>query len=210
MKAVKILWADDEIDLLKPHILFLEEKGYSVCPVISGQDAVSKCREEAFDLIFLDENMPGLGGLDTLLEIKKIHPSVPIVMITKSEEEDLMEQAIGKQIADYLIKPINSKQILMAVKKLVHAQEIISEKTTLDYQRQFMELSDQIRMAQTPNDWSALSIRPSGKACDARRGALGTVGSSITSQITLPGIARIVSTCFFKSRGCSILTYGRR
>ena len=156
MKTVNILWADDEIDLLKPHILFLEEKGCRVLPVISGQDAVAACREEDFDLIFLDEHMPGLGGLETLLEIKKIHPTVPVVMITKSEEEDLMEQAIGKQIADYLIKPVHPKQMLMAVKKLVHAQEIISEKTTLDYQSQFLALSNQTAMAQTPSDWQSL------------------------------------------------------
>ena len=156
MKTVNILWADDEIDLLKPHILFLEEKGCRVHPAVSGQDAVAACREESFDLVFLDENMPGLGGLETLLEIKKIQPSLPVVMITKSEEEDLMEQAIGQQIADYLIKPVHPKQVLMAVKKLVHAQDIITEKTTLDYQSQFMQLSNRIDSAQTPADWQAL------------------------------------------------------
>ena len=156
MKPVNILWADDEIELLKPHILFLEEKGCRVRSTVSGTDALAALGEETFDLVFLDENMPGVGGIETLLEIKRKYPSLPVVMITKSEEEDLMEQAIGKQIADYLIKPVNPKQVLLAVKKLVHGQEIISEKTTLDYQSQFMRLSDSIGAATTPDDWRAL------------------------------------------------------
>ena len=97
MKRNKILWADDEIDLLKPHILFLEEKGYDVTPVISGQDAIDSCSEQTFDLIFLDENMPGLTGLETLVSIKEIDPAVPVIMVTKSEEESIMNQAIGNR-----------------------------------------------------------------------------------------------------------------
>src|SRR5215510_445146 len=103
MRKDKILWADDEIDLLKPHILFLKEKGYEVFPVVSGKDAIDCCREQSFDIIFLDENMPGLSGLETLTQIKQINPDVPIVMVTKSEEESIMDQAIGNKIADYLI-----------------------------------------------------------------------------------------------------------
>ena len=103
-KKDRVLWADDEIDLLKPHILFLQDKGYEVIPVISGQDAIECCKEESFDIIFLDENMPGLTGLETLAQIKAINPDVPVVMVTKSEEESIMNQAIGNKIADYLIK----------------------------------------------------------------------------------------------------------
>ena len=110
-KKDRVLWADDEIDLLKPHILFLQDKGYEVIPVISGQDAIECCKEESFDIIFLDENMPGLTGLETLAQIKAINPDVPVVMVTKSEEESIMNQAIGNKIADYLIKPVNPNQI---------------------------------------------------------------------------------------------------
>src|SRR5215469_16516773 len=107
MKKDKLLWADDEIDLLKPHILFLEDKGFEVVTVCSGQDAIDCCREQTFDLIFLDENMPGLSGLETLAIIKGTSPDIPVVMITKSEDEGIMNQAIGSKIADYLIKPVN-------------------------------------------------------------------------------------------------------
>ena len=113
MRKDKILWADDEIDLLKPHILFLEDKGYEVIPVISGQDAIDYCKRDIFDIIFLDENMPGLTGLETLVQIKQINPDVPVVMVTKSEEESIMNQAIGNKIADYLIKPVNPNQLFL-------------------------------------------------------------------------------------------------
>ena len=113
----RILWADDEIDLLKPHILFLEAKGYTVQTVKSGSDAIDVCRDSDFDIIFLDENMPGISGLDALPKIKELLPNVPVVMITKSEEEHIMEEAIGSKIADYLIKPVNPNQILLSIKK---------------------------------------------------------------------------------------------
>ena len=113
----KILWADDEIELLKPHILFLESKGYSVDPVTNGMDAIDKVQEKSYDIIFLDENMPGISGLEALAKIKEINPLVPVVMITKSEEEYIMEEAIGSKIADYLIKPVNPNQILLSIKK---------------------------------------------------------------------------------------------
>ena len=116
----RILWADDEIDLLKPHVLFLEAKGYSVDTVTNGADAVDRVREgERYDVVFLDEQMPGLGGLDALQDIKAARPETPVVMITKSEEEHIMEDAIGRQIADYLIKPVNPKQILLSVKRIL-------------------------------------------------------------------------------------------
>ena len=121
MKKDRILWADDEIDLLKAHILFLEAKGYEVVCVNNGKDAVQCCKDQHFDIIFLDENMPGLSGLEALSLIKEKDTSVPVVMITKSEEENLMEQAIGKQIADYLIKPVNPNQILLSIKKIFQA-----------------------------------------------------------------------------------------
>ncbi|MEL6610683.1 MAG: response regulator, partial [Bacteroidota bacterium] len=115
----RILWADDEIDLLKPHILFLEAKGYDVTSVANGADAVAKNEQERYDVVFLDEQMPGMGGLDALQEIKANRPEVPVVMITKSEEEQIMEDALGRQIADYLIKPVNPKQILLTIKRLL-------------------------------------------------------------------------------------------
>ena len=153
MKRDRVLWADDEIDLLKPHILFLQDKGYEVVPVISGQDAIERCREEVFDIIFLDENMPGLTGLETLTQIKTINPDVPVVMVTKSEEESIMNQAIGNKIADYLIKPVNPNQLLLSIKKNVHKHVIISETTLVTYQQEFSRIAMQIGDARTTSDW---------------------------------------------------------
>lgn len=153
MKKIKILWADDEIDILRPHIMFLQEKGYEVVPVNSGTDAIDACNETLPDVVFLDENMPGMSGIETLLEIKRQHPVLPVVMITKSEAEDLMEQAIGQKIADYLIKPVNPKQILMAIKKVVQARDIINEKTTDNYRSQFMNISSSIGTSLDYNGW---------------------------------------------------------
>lgn len=140
----KILWADDEIDLLKPHILFLESKGYTVKTVNNGNDAVDKSSEEHFDIIFLDENMPGISGLEALTKIKEEKPLVPVVMITKSEEESIMEEAIGGKIADYLIKPVNPNQILLCIKKNLDHLKLISEKTNSNYQQEFRQLSMQM------------------------------------------------------------------
>ena len=141
MRNYKILWADDEIELLKPHILFLENKGYEVEPVNSGADALDVLDDGEFDIVFLDENMPGLTGLETLEQIKTKHPSLPVVMITKSEEEYIMEEAIGSQIADYLIKPINPNQILLSVKKLLDNKRLVSQKTNMSYQQDFRNIS---------------------------------------------------------------------
>lgn len=152
-KIDRILWADDEIDLLKPHILFLEDKGYEVVSVVSGQDAIDKVREESFDIIFLDENMPGLTGLETLSLIKGINPSVPVVMVTKSEEESIMNQAIGNKIADYLIKPVNPNQLLLSIKKNVHKNVIMSEAATSGYQQAFGRIGMQINDSFTTRDW---------------------------------------------------------
>ena len=152
-KKDRVLWADDEIDLLKPHILFLQDKGYEVIPVISGQDAIECCKEESFDIIFLDENMPGLTGLESLAQIKAINPDVPVVMVTKSEEESIMNQAIGNKIADYLIKPVNPHQLLLSIKKNVHKIVIISHSTTESYQQEFGRIGMQINDSLTTQDW---------------------------------------------------------
>ncbi len=152
----RILWADDEIDLLKPHILFLQDKGYEVVAVVSGMDAIDCCKEETFDIIFLDENMPGLTGLETLAQIKEINPNVPVVMVTKSEEESIMNQAIGNKIADYLIKPVNPNQLLLSIKKNVHKQVIISETTTVGYQQEFSRIGMQINESLNANEWQEL------------------------------------------------------
>ncbi len=153
MKNGLLLWADDEMDLLRPHVLFLENKGYEVVTVTNGQDALDMCREQTFDLIMLDENMPGLSGLETLARIKEIAPSVPVVMVTKSEEENIMEQAIGSKIADYLIKPVNPHQILMTLKKNIHQRDILSEKTDTNYQQNFARLGMQIDNASSVEEW---------------------------------------------------------
>ena len=153
MNNPKILWADDEIDLLKPHILFLTNKGYDVTPVTNGQDAIDQVKAESYDLVFLDENMPGLTGLETLTLIKELDPSLPVIMVTKSEEEDIMEQAIGSKIADYLIKPVLPTQMLMSIKKNLHAREITQQQNTSGYQQEFGKISMQINMAQTFGEW---------------------------------------------------------
>ncbi len=149
----RLLWADDEIELLNAHIIFLQSKGYEVVKVTNGPDAIEACRKEPFDLILLDENMPGLSGLETLTRIKEIHPSTPVVMVTKSEEEDIMEQAIGSKIADYLIKPVNPNQILLTLKKNIHSKEIVAEKANSAYQQNFGKLSMQISDARTIEEW---------------------------------------------------------
>lgn len=141
MQNFQILWADDEIDLLKPHILFLKQKGYEVTPVNSGSDALDMFQDKNFDVIFLDENMPGMSGLETLAQMKTLKPHIPIVMITKSEEEYIMEEAIGAKISDYLIKPLNPNQILLSVKKILENKRIVSEKTNLNYQQDFRNLA---------------------------------------------------------------------
>lgn len=152
MENANILWADDEIDLLKPHVIFLEEKGYRVVTVNSGNSALEKVKTQHFDLVLLDENMPGLSGLETLSKIKELHPSLPVVMITKSEEEQIMEDAIGSKISDYLIKPVNPKQILLSIKKNLETKRLVSEKTTSQYQQEFRNIgtsmSDRLSIAE--------------------------------------------------------------
>lgn len=154
MQRYNILWADDEIDLLKPHILFLTNKGYDVTEVNSGADAIDKCESNHYDIIFLDENMPGMTGLETLNYIKTIKPNTPVVMITKSEEEHIMEEAIGSKIADYLIKPLNPNQILLSAKRILDNKRLVTEHTNLNYQQQFRDLSMAFTEEMDFNEWA--------------------------------------------------------
>ena len=154
MDKIKILWADDEIDLLKPHTMFLQQKGYDVVTVSNGHDALEECEQDkTIDVVFLDESMPGLTGLETLARIKELQPNMPVVMITKNEAEHVMEDAIGQQIADYLIKPVNPNQILLTLKKLIDNKRLVSERTTSDYQQNFRELFMQIQSGLNYEEW---------------------------------------------------------
>ncbi len=154
--TARLLWIDDEIDLLRAHILFLEKKGYEVKTCTNGMDALELCRQFGFDLVLLDENMPGLSGLETLQGIKEIQPNLPVVMVTKNEEEDIMDQAIGSKIADYLIKPVNPNQILLTLKKNIHQKEIVSEVAQSGYSREFGKISMQMSESLTPDEWKEL------------------------------------------------------
>ena len=156
MSNVKILWVDDEIELLKPHILFLQNKGYDVETSNNGYDAVETVRSKPFDLIILDEMMPGMTGLETLPKIKEVRPMVPVIMVTKSEEENIMDKAVGSNIADYLIKPVNPNQVLLSIKKNVHQQQLVTEKTTADYRSEFGVISTSVSEARTFDDWIGL------------------------------------------------------
>lgn len=153
MKKISILWVDDEIDLLRPHILFLEKKEYEVITASNGEDAIELVKKRSFDLIFLDENMPGINGLETLNQIKNFDPGIPVVMITKSEEENIMDEAIGSKIDDYLIKPVNPKQILLSIKKNIDTRRLIQQKTSSVYQSEFMQIGTLINSANRFNDW---------------------------------------------------------
>ena len=150
---ISILWTDDEIDLLKPHIMYLEDKNYSVTAAKSGDEALEILDGSSFDLIFLDENMPGLSGLETLTIIKEKYPNTPVIMITKSEEESIMEEAIGSKIADYLIKPVNPSQILLAIKKNIDTSRLVEEKTTRNYQQEFRNISISLASSLNKNEW---------------------------------------------------------
>jgi len=156
MQRYTILWADDEIELLKPHILFLTNKGYDVTGVNSGADALDQIESNNFDIVFLDENMPGLTGLETLAQLKVLRPNLPVVMITKSEEENIMEDAIGGKISDYLIKPLNPNQILLSVKKILDGKALISENTTRGYQEDFRNISMAYSERIDHNEWTEI------------------------------------------------------
>lgn len=156
MRTIKILWTDDEVEALKPHIFFLQEKGYEIDTCSNGNDTIDLVRQNRYDLIFLDENMPGLSGIETLRLIREVRTDIPVVMITKSEEEDLMETAIGSEIADYLIKPVKPKQVLLAIKKILDQRRLVTEKTTTDYRQEFSRITNMISSASTFRDWSEL------------------------------------------------------
>lgn len=156
MDKIKILWVDDEIDYLKPHILFLEKKNYEVTTCNNGLDAIEIFENDNFDIVFLDENMPGMSGLETLSEMKEKKSAIPMIMITKSEEEYIMEEAIGAKIADYLIKPVNPNQILLSLKKNLDNSKLISQKTTLDYQKEFRNIALEMGMVNSYEDWIEL------------------------------------------------------
>lgn len=152
----KILWVDDEIELLRSHILFLTEKGYAVDTATNGEDAVTMVRSKAFDLVFLDEMMAGMGGLETLSLIKDLRPEVPVVMITKNETEGLMEDAIGVKISDYLTKPVNPSQVLLAVKKFLEGKKIAGQHVSRDYTKEFGEISSALHNPLGAAEWTAL------------------------------------------------------
>ena len=153
MDKVKLLWADDEIDLLKPHVIFLEAKGFEVTTVNNGDSAIDEVKSNSFDIVFLDEQMPGLSGVEALSQIKRVYPNLPVVMITKSEEEAIMDEAIASKIADYLIKPVNPKQILMSIKKIIDKKRLITEKTTSGYQSEFGKIGMMINDSFDYEDW---------------------------------------------------------
>ena len=159
MTTGHLLWVDDEIEMLRAHIIFLEKKGYDVTTVNNGNDAIEECRKRNFDLVLLDEMMPGITGLETLQQIKEISPSTPIVMVTKSEEENIMDQAIGQKIADYLIKPVNPSQILLALKKNIHKKQIVTEVTQTGYRKEFQDIAIRIMDCSTLDDWKDIYRR---------------------------------------------------
>lgn len=153
---VKILWVDDEVELLKPHILFLNNKGYDIDTCNNGYDALDMADNEHYDLIILDEMMPGMTGLETLPKLKEVSPTTPIIMVTKSEEENIMDRAVGANISDYLIKPVNPNQVLLSIKKNVHKQELYDEVTTSDYRIQFAEITKEFGYADSFDKWSLI------------------------------------------------------
>ncbi|NBC82716.1 MAG: PglZ domain-containing protein [Bacteroidetes bacterium] len=156
MRTISILWTDDEVDLLKPHILFLENKGYEVQTASNGHDAIEWVKQKQFDLIFLDESMPGLSGLETLAEIKSVNSAIPVIMITKNEAEDIMDAAIGSKISDYLLKPVNPKQILLTIKKHIDTSRLVTRETTTAYQSEFSKLGMLINEARSFDQWAEI------------------------------------------------------
>ena len=152
MESCNILWIDDEVDSLKSHILFLESKGFGVNTITNGYDAIELLNNSSYDIIFLDENMPGLSGLDTLSKLKEITNS-PVIMITKNEQEQIMEEAIGAKISDYLIKPVNPHQILLTIKKHLESNQLVTNKTNSDYQKEFLAIGSMISKVTNFSDW---------------------------------------------------------
>jgi len=150
----KLIWIDDEVDLLKPHIVFLENKGYQISPVNNVNEALEMIEKENFVLALLDENMPGISGLEAIPMIKNIDSAIKIVMVTKNEEEQIMEQAIGSQIADYILKPVNPNQVLLSLKKNLQEDTLVEQKTILEYQQEFRNLSMELSYLRTYQEWA--------------------------------------------------------
>jgi len=155
-EKITILWVDDEIDLLKPHIMFLEDKGYAIITANNGVTAIELIEKQHFDLVFLDENMPGLSGLETLIKLKDKRSNLSVIMITKSEEESIMEEAIGSKISDYLIKPVNPNQILLSIKKHIDSERLVSQKTNADYQKEFRAIGMKLGVSMNKEEWEEL------------------------------------------------------
>lgn len=151
-----ILWVDDEIESLKSQILFLKNKGYEVTPFTNGYDALEFLKQQKADVVLLDESMPGMTGLETLAKIKEDYPTLPVVMVTKNEAENIMEEAIGSQITDYLIKPVNPNQVLLSLKKIMDGKRLVSEKTTIEYQKDFRNLFMALNNNPNMDEWKDL------------------------------------------------------
>ncbi|MBI5011097.1 MAG: response regulator, partial [Bacteroidia bacterium] len=156
MRKIRILWTDDEVEALSSHIFFLQEKGYEIDTCSNGNDTIDLVRQNSYDLIFLDEHMPGLSGIETLRLIREVRTDIPVVMITKSEEEEIMESAIGSEIADYLIKPVKPNQVLLTIKKILDQRRLITEKTTTEYRQDFTKISGMLSSASRYTDWTDL------------------------------------------------------
>ena len=179
---VKILWVDDEIELLKPHILLLQSKGCTVDTCNNGYDAIDMATETAYDMIILDEMMPGMTGLETLPLIKDVRPTTPVIMVTKSEEENIMDKAIGSKIADYIIKPVNPSQMLLLIKKHVHSQQLVTEQTTADYRAEFGRIAQSVQNASTFAQWSNLYRKLVGWDIDISSSNDANVGEILQYQ----------------------------
>jgi len=196
MSSIQILWVDDEIELLKPHILFLEKKDYKVTTCTNGADAIDLVAEQNFDIVFLDENMPGLTGLETLSEIKQKQANLPVVMITKSEEEYIMEEAIGSKIADYLIKPVNPSQILLSLKKNLDNSRLVSEKTTSSYQQEFRKISMDLAMVNSYEDWIDLYNVESGNEYRSGYAKITGIKSPLPLRVSIGSSFSLVYNVF--------------
>ncbi len=224
----KLLWVDDEIDMLRAHIIFLENKGYDVDTATNGTDAIDMCREGKYDLIMLDENMPGLSGLEVLTQLKELLPATPVVMVTKSEEENIMNQAVGQNIADYLIKPVNPSQILLTLKKNIHRREIVDEVTQSGYRQEFGKISMQISDSLSADDWMEvyrklvyweLELQDTGGGMDdmlrmQKEEANGVFGKFVKRNyldwINSPDTRPMMSNDLFKRRIFPLLDSGRK
>ena len=224
----RLLWVDDEIDLLRAHILFLEKKGYDVSTASNGSDALELCEKEDFDLVFLDENMPGLSGLETLSQLKERGVNTPVVMVTKNEEENIMDQAIGAKIADYLIKPVNPNQILLSIKKNIHRREIVQEATQTGYRQEFSKIDLQMSENLDAEGWKelykklvywelelsqtdgAMNEMLQMQKADANRNFAKFIAKNYAAWIAAPDSRPILSPDVMKRRVFPLLSSGKK